>query len=858
MVNARLDVNCRYSGVVCCAAFRNESQYYGDQINITSVTQVTAAGYSASFAPYQDSVIIIISGLNAVTTYAVYCYVSSTVINEENSLADVVATGTAATTSCCNLITFSNQPSFIYADSSRYSTSSSGGTVDASKFTFTFALTAALKSAALIITPEVTFASNGSSVPRALLTTAPSSITFQKQTTALTSSFVLLVGTTSFNEAIKLSLSLSSSASSVSSSYATPAALAVQILSSTSSVPAPRLSQALFGNSGQDAYVVFDSATDLVGLQLQASWSCDTVFAFLGANATTCTWLNYTSVRAVFPTFSSQSLLEVGGNVTLLGQKIKPYCDTTFTTLTACAKYNYSGEQSTAISSASNPVSPSVIVQIPSSIGSCDNLTINAAASTGFGGRNWRSVEFIVSTVSQTVSTSDIQELLDSYGTNIMQVISIPKAYLLAGQTYSISLTVTNLFGLEGTGVASVTVSDSPYAPKVSIAGSSTITMTAAEALSLSVAASFSSCLSSTVLTSLKLSYAWTLYAGASYRTGTVVSVSSSSVTPSKYTLPAYALTAVSTYTLFVNVSVSSASSTEALASSIATASIVVTSGNVYAVILDGSYRAVASTATITIDARKSYDQDSSTATLLYAWSCSVLSLSSFGSNCSSIFNLDSIEGKVIVYGSAMNASLVYGLATVVSSTDGRSDSQVTSLTRNEDASTPSTQIQLASSPTSIKFNINEDLTLVAYIQCSSSAVQSAWAAYIDNSNISISAASPQSKFLASSLVQSLFSFPFVVGAGSFAPGMTASLQISASTLFSTNSDGRRLASSSGATGYSQMSLIANGPPTGGSAIVSPTTGSALSTVFVVQAIGFVDDDPTGKLFSSLFSSVNQ
>jgi len=46
-----------------------------------------------------------------------------------------------------------------------------------------------------------------------------------------------------------------------------------------------------------------------------------------------------------------------------------------------------------------------------------------------------------------------------------------------------------------------------------------------------------------------------------------------------------------------------------------------------------------------------------------------------------------------------------------------------------------------------------------------------------------------------------------------------------------------------GSSGFASASLRANVPPVGGSFVVSPATGEALSTKFMLQSMGWVDSD---------------
>lgn len=278
------------------------------------------------------------------------------------------------------------------------------------------------------------------------------------------------------------------------------------MVGSNTAPQAPSVVSVLFGDSGKDLYVVFDSDTDLGGFALRSSWACSSLLVFSGANSSTCSWLNTTAIQGIFPSSLNDStvLLTVGSNVTLFGNVIRPYCsDSTV----ICNGYNYTTQTSAKIATAFNPVSPVVVLVVPSTIGGCDNLTVNAIQSTGSGGRSWSSIQWRVSEISGSADTTAIANVLQAYGDAMIdEVLTVSRSLFTPG-TYTISLTLKNFFGNSNTGSVDVVIASGSYIPRVSISGSSAISIVASTALSVYGSATFSSC--TAITRSIRLTYSY-------------------------------------------------------------------------------------------------------------------------------------------------------------------------------------------------------------------------------------------------------------------------------------------------------------------------------------------------------------
>lgn len=590
--------------------------------------------------------------------------------------------------------------------------------------------------------------------------------------------------------------------------------------------PAPEISAVTFGDAGKDMYLSFDSKTNLGNQPLLTSWTCNTLLSFTGANYTTCTWLNTSAIQAVFPSAATGvSLIEINNSVTVRGGLIQPYCGTS-TTLCGSA-FNFTEQSSKAASTAFNPVTPEVVLIVPTLLGSCDALTVNAAQSTGSGGRNWSTIVWQVTTTNDGLNddAQAIENKLQSYD-SISNTLTVSRSLISAG-TYIISLTLTNLFGLSSSGSIRFTAQEALIVPIVSIAGSSSISILTSSALTVYGFASFSSC--TTVTSTIRLNYNWKLFLDSKQ-----VSLTSRSRTASQYSLSAYSLAVGSTYTLQLNVTVTNGTSPIVLGSSTASASITIASGNVVAVVTGGSYRQVAEDANLTLSGSSSYDQNSESRTLLsYAWSCTILTFGlKFGDDCSGVIRQQSSSVNVI--GSKLSSSLSYGIKLTVSSTDGRSGSTTVTVTSISSGS-PFTEI----TTTATRLNYDSNFTVSSVVQASSD-VTVTWSVLMDGQNVTISTNSPLTRTILARYVSSNLPLSLSLLPNTFTPNSVVTFRITAATAKK--------------SAYSEISLLVNAAPVGGSLAVTPTSGSALSTFFLLQTSNWVDVNPSDYLLTYVFT----
>ena len=83
---------------------------------------------------------------------------------------------------------------------------------------------------------------------------------------------------------------------------------------------------------------------------------------------------------------------------------------------------------------------------MPSQIGKCDDLSIDAMGSIGSGGKPWKSIEWFASNDQNTAD--NIQTYLNrNYNNSINDLVGIPNSYISPQTLYTISLRLTNYFG---------------------------------------------------------------------------------------------------------------------------------------------------------------------------------------------------------------------------------------------------------------------------------------------------------------------------------------------------------------------------------------------------------------------------
>ena len=354
--------------------------------------------------------------------------------------------------------------------------------------------------------------------------------------------------------------------------------------------------------------MTFDSPTDKAGI-LTTTWACTRLFTFRGASSSICSWLNATSVSASFPAINnvansvanSVGYLNTSDFITLQDGLLRAYCTSDAAT---CLSNLPAVSARVPTLFPSNPLSPTVIINAPNSLGSCSNLSLDATGSYGNGGRLYKSVVWTVVAVdySSHVAVSDtsralaLQTYLNDYSlvNQVFMPITISQSSLV-GASYIFTLTLTNFLGLYRASSAIVNVNTKSNVPVLTIIGPLYQTIVASSPLTILSTASLPTCASQ----SSKITYAWTVsLAGVS-----ITPLESTSSDPSQFHLPAYSLIVDKTYDIMVSATADSVTSS-------AFVTVYVQHGSVTAAVVGGYARSAPVNQILTLDASISSDAD--------------------------------------------------------------------------------------------------------------------------------------------------------------------------------------------------------------------------------------------------------
>ena len=523
------------------------------------------------------------TGLDALRTYAVYCYVETSV-GVGNNLAAVLATKTLAKTTCCKRIEIVGSPAFVYGDVKKYKQS------DTSLYTFNYILSD-VPSISVKVVPAVYI--NG------LVSTVVTAT--QSNTASLLGGQFILTAPATFSGLCELSFVITGR----SASEYTTEMYSVEILSSLSKIPAPDMVSCRFSDSGQSAVVQFRSPTDSAGFAA-GTWPCSSLFSFINADKSTCSWIDSEAVSMTFGVvgvIDNYQYLIPGNTVTLLPNLLRAFCTRS---RSFCSVNPTTNKQTTTVLEPLNPASPTVILSAPSYISSCSNLSLDATASYGDGGRLYSAVKWSVTAME--LGVTDIP--LDVTDTEIyMNTFSAEhqarRPLILAGDTlilaaYTITLTLTNFLGLTSSKTVVVVASSDPSLPILAVLGPSYRSIMSSDPLQIMSSVSLTSC----VPKDTAVKYKWSVTMN-----GEAVVVDNRSKNPSKFSIRPYSLEVDGEYSVTVTASAGSSSVS-------ATALVYVAHGPIKAVIVGGTTRCVPIDKVLVLDASYTTDSDiSSSAT---------------------------------------------------------------------------------------------------------------------------------------------------------------------------------------------------------------------------------------------------
>jgi hypothetical protein len=807
-----------YSGTLYCLA--KASSYNVTTFNKELYIYGSSASYTGgvSIGPHY----VFVTQLQSLTVYNLTCGVWSSTGAMSYSW-DITSSRHEVETSCCKAMSWTSTTSLIYNTSSLYL---SGSMVTP---TFSFVLSSP-PSTSLIITPIMLLSTNSNtsySNGNGLII-SPSTIFFFFNSTILSKSFSILPSSIP-SGTYTLRLYLSSSSSNEFDTLTTSV-----IVSTLTSIPAPQLKSARFANSGNGLLISFDTDTNYASLSTSSAWNCSLLFTFVSSSQSSCSWLTKAIISVVFSSTTS-TMIDIGNSVALKGDCIKSTCFKQGSV--TCLQSDYASKQTVYVETASNAITPSVLLQVPSSISGCSSILVNPSGCSGNGGRDWKSIRWLVSGSDET-SSALIQSTLYEYANKSTDTTIVILSSSVVSGTYSITLTLKNFLGQSASTSTVFAFGLDSNIPQMRIVGSKKLTKKPSQTISLTAFTELSSCAQSNV----SVSYSW-----ITYQDGSLTSLLSSSKSPLVYALPAYSLTAGSIYEVKIMGSAWNSAGTARI-NSTASVFITVTSGSIISQIKGGSVRWLS--ADTTLDGSGSYDEDSNDASLLqYEWSCLFINALDYGSSCTStIFDSStSLSSSNLKISYAMlNSTKLYQISLVVSTSTSTKRYGQSFVSIRQQTSTISASVSISSTATVI--NKDSQMTLVSAGDGSQSLFMT-WSAYVNDQAFSLnnSALTPlQRNFTSSQMIGSI-SYPLVLSANTFSGGVSVTFRISASYQSSSSSSSKRRQLTGTTTeltliSYSEITFRVNEPPSSGIMTIIPANGTALTTNFAFSTSGWIDD----------------
>ena len=462
---------------------------------------------------------------------------------------------------------------------------------------------------------------------------------------------------------------------------------------------------------------------------------------------------------------------------------------------------------------------------------------MDISSSTGSGGRPWQAISWVV-TKSTGGDVTTLHQYLVQYFVSTVGQLMIPRSLFAVG-TYSFTVTLTNFLGGSTAQSSSVTVSGDRNQPAVSILGSGYQTMVSSASLKLVGTATLSSCAAA----SSTLSYTWSIY-NATGRVTPISTIRSISSDPTRYTLSPYTLSVGNTY--IVTLQVQSLMGSKVLAAATTSTSVFIASGVITAVVKGSSgsaTRQVSASSTLVLDASTSTDDNAplGQAKLNYHWNCIIASGQNFSLPCNlpptcsstSIPSATTSTTSGFPLGLPINTTLLalpanclyagtqYNFVVTVTSTDG-----FRSASKSVYINAISPGMPIVAIPTKIT-TINADRALaITGLFSAPFAVTASWDISCDGSiitsSLDSSALTPLTNtFTATQAINPSTTFPIALSANTLVAGRTYAFRLSVTS-----------STSSTVSSYAEISLSVNAPPSGGQIVVTPSSGTALTTIF--------------------------
>jgi hypothetical protein len=835
--------NLTKPGIAHCRAF--VASMGVELVSLPQLQEEPMNGYGyllPSASGYENMYIDIpIYGLGPDTLYDVYCYTLD-YLSHIMPLEEAVNASIQVQTPCCRGVDFEYDSFPRIADVI--------SATEDSKFMFTVN---AQPTAPLTITLSLASFPCDSSLGistskyRDLTRASPSAFVFDAESDSLDGKFTVLgyqgcyvLSAESFSEG---------GADTYNTTYAEVTIIDQRVIAPS----APGLDSVAFNSNGDKLLFSFDSATSEPIFLNASVFACSYIAEFPGAAESMCRWASNNLLTATLTTISTLGLPEVGSVAVLKGDYVFPMCPDD----TDCTDYPHVGTVNTTVSAPASAIQPTVVLSSAKTIGSCDDILLDATASTGHGGRPWTSVLWTVtdrSTPFNATLTDPIALYLNENNTDTPAVTPTPygtekrvtvlNELLVPGLKYAFSVELTNFLGESGIAEVEITVDIYANTPALSISQASPVLKYRYEEISLRAVAKISTCAGE--VAKQGLTYTWKIYLGSAYLTEVI----NESRDPRVWKISPFTLESNTEYTVQVTAVGYSA---DGVQPPISTAYVLLQVGQsgLYAALEGGASQTVSRSATIVLDGSGSYDLDASAdspSVLFYRFTCIMYS-PDYGDECEGFAGggWQQADPYLTIASYSMLSGRTYEITmTVTNDPDMSVTASTASATKlieiiNIDVPT----VELGSVAT--KYNVQDKVTINGIVTAVDDPVIAKWysASYlgVDENGVDIAiediSLTPQSYDLVdgTSIVQ------LSLRKGILLEGLSYTFELRArySTVLSNE---KAIAS---------VTIVMNEAPTGGSLAVSPTTGDALNTTFFFQTSGWTDD-PDDYPLSYVFS----
>ena len=413
--------------------------------------------------------------------------------------------------------------------------------------------------------------------------------------------------------------------------------LPVTVFTPGTPLPAPILSQAVMSSDGSLIQVTFDAATNRAGRDIGTLFQCIAVFSFDCASISQCKWIDDTtaviSVKSLDYCIGPGSFLQLSPTVSL-----KASCGLA----TGCEDMARWQNSSTAIvlkvQRPASPVSPSIVLSLPTKLSSCSSLLFDLTSSIGNAGRSWWNISAVVTT-NPVIDATSLQSFLNQLIADGDLVTVIPANFFRSNVDYSFRVQMCNYLGQCAVTMKTVNVIPLPV-PSLTIIGSSIVRMKRSDSLLLASTLQIPACNQSSLNLGL-MRYNWRVQGNS-----TLLTTSKDST---RFLLPAFALQIGRTYSIRLNVSYV----TSQLSFNIqAGVQVQVIEGDVKSVIIGNDKKTMRASELFVLDGSSSYDENtgltvpSQSTSLQYRWSCFQLE-PSLNSSCSGLFDQNLFLGSI-------------------------------------------------------------------------------------------------------------------------------------------------------------------------------------------------------------------